>query len=139
VKFWDSSAVIALLVDEPSHEFVRRELESDPVMAVWWATRVECVSALARRERDHSIDAPSARTVLDQLRKLSAEWQEVLPTDSLRSAAERMLRVHVLRAADAFQLAAALNLAAEDPSTLEFLSLDQKLKDAAAREGFRVQ
>jgi predicted nucleic acid-binding protein len=30
VKFWDSSAVVALLVDEPAQTFVRRELELDP-------------------------------------------------------------------------------------------------------------
>ncbi len=139
MKFWDSSAVVALLVDEPGQTFVRGELEQDSAMTVWWATRVECVSALARRERDQSIDAVNTRLAFDQLRKLGAEWHEVLPTSVLRNAAERMLRVHVLRAADAFQLAAALTVAADDPSALEFISLDQRLKDAASREGFRVR
>ncbi len=62
----------------------------------------------------------------------------MLPTNALRNAAERMLRVHALRAADALQLAAALTAAADDPATLDFVSLDQRLKDAAAREGFRI-
>ena len=97
------------------------------------------VSALVRRERDQSIDAASTRKALDQLRKLGDEWHEVLPTRVLRNAAERLLRVHVLRAADAVQLAAALTAAADDPSTLEFFCLDQRLKDAAEREGFRVR
>lgn len=139
MKFWDSSAVVALLVDESGQSIVQRALELDSAMIVWWATRVECVSALARRERDQSIDAASTRAALDQLRKLGDEWHEVLPTRVLRNTAERLLRVHVLRAADAFQLAAALIAAADDTSTLEFLSLDQRLKDAAAREGFRVR
>ena len=139
MKFWDSSAVVALLVDEPAQAIVQRELELDPGMIVWWATRVECVSALVRRERDQSIDAASTRKALDQLRKLGDEWHEVLPTRVLRNAAERLLRVHVLRAADALQLAAALTAAADDPSTLEFFCLDERLKDAAEREGFRVR
>jgi len=138
VKFWDSSAVVALLVDEALQKFVRRELEQDPAMTVWWGTRVECISALARRERDGSIDAASSRIALEQLRKLAGEWNELVPTDAVRSAAQRMLRVHTLTAADAFQLAAALIAAADDPATLEFVSLDQRLNAAAAREGFRV-
>lgn len=138
MKFWDSSAVVALLVDEPGQQFVQRELELDSAMTVWWGTRVECVSALARRERDHLTDAASARSAYDQLGKLAAEWHEVLPTQPLRNAAERLLRVHVLRAADALQLAAALVAAAGDPMTLEFVSLDERLKDAASREGFRM-
>ena len=97
-----------------------------------------CVSALVRREPDGSIDAASSRVALEQLRKLAGEWNEVVPTDAVRSAAQRMLRVHTLTAADAFQLAAALIAAADDPATLEFVSLDQRLNAAAAREGFRV-
>ncbi|HET6470416.1 MAG TPA: hypothetical protein VFG38_01165 [Pseudomonadales bacterium] len=52
--------------------------------------------------------------------------------------AERIVRVHVLRAADAFQLAAALTAAVGDPSSVEFVSLDERLIEAAAREGFAI-
>lgn len=138
MKFWDSSAVVALLVDEALQKFVRRELEQDPAMLVWWGTGVECVSALVRRERDGSTDAASSRVALEQLRKLAGEWNEVVPTDAVRSMAQRMLRVHTLTAADAFQLAAASIAAADDPFTLEFVSLDRRLNAAAAREGFRI-
>ena len=139
MKFWDASAVVALLADESGQVWARRELEEDPAMAVWWGTRVECVSAIARRERDRSTDTPSTRAALAQLRKLASEWHEVEPTEAVRNAAERTLRVHVLRTADAFQLAAALIAAAEDPSSLDFVSLDERLKDAAAREGLRIR
>ena len=138
MKFWDASAVVALLVDEPAQKPLQRELGRDPTMTVWWGTRVECVSALTRRERDGSIDAASLRSAVAQLHRMNDEWQEILPTQTLRSAAERLLRVHVLRAADALQLAAALTAAADDPASLDFVSLDQRLKDAASREGFRV-
>jgi uncharacterized protein with PIN domain len=52
VKFWDSSAIIPLCLKEPASETVRRLLRSDEDMVVWWATRVECLSALARRRRE---------------------------------------------------------------------------------------
>jgi uncharacterized protein len=46
--------------------------------------------------------------------------------------------VHPLRAADALQLAAAVVAAERDPPSLEFVSLDDRLLEAASREGFRT-
>jgi hypothetical protein len=138
MKFWDSSAVVPLLVDEADQKHARGQLERDPVMLVWWGTPIECVSALARRERDGSLDSDGIRIALARLRALSEQWHEVLPTATLRSVAERMLRVHPLRAGDALQLAAALVAAERDPPSLEFVSLDDRLQEAASKEGFRV-
>jgi hypothetical protein len=58
--------------------------------------------------------------------------------EPLRRLAQRLVRVHPLRAADAFQLAAALVAAEPDPSGVEFVCLDPRLANAASREGFRV-
>jgi uncharacterized protein with PIN domain len=138
VKFWDSSAVVALLVNESTHALAHREYSRDGAMTVWWGTRVECVSALARRERDGSIDSPGMRSALGQLHHLSDSWIEILPTAAVRNTAERLLRVHPLRAGHAMQLAAALIAAGDDPPSLGFVSLDQRLKDAASREGFTI-
>jgi uncharacterized protein len=138
MKFWDSSAIVPLLVDEADQKQIRGQLEQDAEMLVWWGTPVECVSALARRERDGSLDSDGIRLALTRLRVLSDQWHEVLPTSALRSVAERMLRVHPLRAADALQLAAAVVAAERDPPSLEFLSLDDRLREAASREGFRT-
>ena len=107
-------------------------------MLVWWGTPVECVSALSRRERDESLKASDVSIALARLHALSSHWHEVLPTTALRTLAERLLRVHPLRAADSFQLAAAITAAEREPVSLDFVSLDDRLKDAAAREGFRV-
>jgi hypothetical protein len=43
-----------------------------------------------------------------------------------------------LRAADSLQLAAALVAAEHQPHALEFVSLDERLNEAASREGFPV-
>jgi len=61
-----------------------------------------------------------------------------VPSDAVRRTAERLLRVHPLRAADSMQLAAALIAAEHNPSDLDIVCLDKKLSDAARREGFTV-
>ena len=138
MRFWDASAVVPLLVSEPVTGALVALLEADPVMLVWWGTPVECTSAVARRERDGALSAADAGLALGRLRTLAAAWQEVLPADTVRSTAQRLLRVHPLRAADALQLASAIIAAEHEPASLEFLCLDVRLSDAASREGFTV-
>ena len=53
-------------------------------------------------------------------------------------AAIRFLRVHPLRAADALQLGAAFLAAERRPPSLEMVTLDDYLANAARREGFAV-
>ena len=136
--FWDSSAVVPLLVDEPPRDALLELLRRDPAMVVWWGTPAECASAIARRERDRALGTTKAGKALDRLRTMAGEWNEVLATDAVRTAAQRMLRVHPLRAADSLQLAAAFVAAEHNPTSLDFVSLDERLVDAANREGFRV-
>jgi predicted nucleic acid-binding protein len=75
---------------------------------------------------------------LEVLRELADAWAEIPPGDRLRDRALRLLRVHDLRAADALQLAAAVLLSADAPESLPFVCLDQRLRDAASREGFAL-
>lgn len=138
MRFWDSSAIVPLLVDEPTSAAVMREYEQDPEMLVWWATKAECVSALARLERESLLDAPSMTKSLRRLAALAKAWQEIQPVAPLRHTAVRLLRVHPLRAGDALQLAAAIVAAEEHPETLPFVTLDERLALAAEREGFVV-
>jgi uncharacterized protein len=46
--------------------------------------------------------------------------------------------VHPLRAADALQLAAAYAGSDRRPTSLEFVTLDERLADVARKEGFSV-
>ncbi len=77
-------------------------------------------------------------SMLERLGRLQTDWQEIAPTDDVRLTAQRFLRVHPLRSADALQLAAAIVAAEGSPQTLEFVSLDARLRAAAQREGFSV-
>jgi uncharacterized protein len=136
MKFWDSSAVIQLLVPEAMSGSVQKLYADDPVMAAWWATEIECTSAIARRERLGQLPENVAAEAFVRLKALREGWHEVEPGEELRESAKRLLRVHDLRTADALQLAAAVYVAEARPSTLEFVSLDDRLLAAARREGF---
>jgi hypothetical protein len=138
MRFWDASAIVPLLVAEAQTRQVQALAADDPVMLVWWATAVECASALARLARDGMLDETAETQAFDRLRQVASGWHEVDPGDQVREAAVRFLRVHPLRAADALQLAAAFVLAERRPSTLELVTLDDRLAVAARKEGFVV-
>ncbi len=138
MKFWDSSAVIPLLVPELTSESIQKLFEGDPVIVAWWATEIECTSAIARRQRQGQLREELALEAFRRLSALRAGWHEVEPSEEIRESAKRLLRVHDLRTADALQLAAAFFVAEARPSTLEFVSLDERLLAASRREGFSI-
>lgn len=138
MKFWDSSAIIPLCLKEPASETIRTLAKSDEDIIVWWGTKIECLSALSRRRREGSISADAERKARNALKALASVWSEVQPTEIVRRRSERLLMVHPLRAADSFQLAAALVWSEDRPQGLEFISLDKNLCEAAFKEGFTV-
>lgn len=127
-----------MFVDEQASSTMRAMVSDDPTMTAWWATQVECGSAIARRERSGDLEAAQATASITALERLARTWLEVPPTSALRDIAGRLVRRHDLRAADAFQLAAATIAGAGAPDTLPFVTLDARLALAATREGFPV-
>jgi uncharacterized protein len=138
VRFWDTSAVVPLVLEEPSSAASRRALRADNVMAVWALTRTELVSAVRRRERAGDLDAAGVATALRRVEARAARWTEVDALEHVRQRAERLLGVHALRAADALQLGAALALFDDRPRNRFFVTRDAGLAGAAGREGFTV-
>jgi predicted nucleic acid-binding protein len=138
VKFWDASAIVPLLVAEQSTRRLQALAAKDSAMLVWWGSEVECVSALARLERDGALSPQAIALALKRLSQLARSWHEVDPSDAIREAATRFLRVHPLRAADALQLAASFLAAERRPASLEIVTLDERLATAARKEGFAV-
>jgi len=136
VIFWDTSAVVPLLVHEPRSADMRELAERDQHLVVWWGTSVECYSALARREREGIISSESADQARLVLGELTLAWTEILASEEVRSHATRLLRRHALRAADALQLAAALTWSDGRPDGHAFAALDSRLTAAARGEGF---
>ena len=123
----------------PNTDAVRSLLEADESIVVWWATRVECVSALLRQVRERTLTSAGERRARSVLAVLTRAWAEIQPLEPVRVSAERLLGVHPLRAADALQLAAALVWCDGRPDGLEIVSFDDRLRAAAEREGFAVR
>ena len=138
MRYWDTSAIVPLLVDEATSDAVKDAFEADPLVVTWWGTAVECMSVLARLEREGAMTPPEMQSASERLDALGLTWAEVQPSDQVRALASRLLRVHVLRAADALQVAAALVAAEGHPGSLTLVSLDDRLALAAEREGLRV-
>lgn len=139
MRFWDSSAIVPLLVGEAMTPPMQALAREDPVMLVWWATEVECVSALSSLERQDDLVADAAEVALGRLDTLADGWHEVQPGRALRRTARRLLRVHDLRAADALQLAAGIAAAEGEPASLDLVTLDERLAEVARREGCVVR
>ncbi len=138
MRYWDSSALVPLLVGEPTTALRQSMLRDDPAIVTWWGSVVECTSALHRLDREHRLSAPDFLRSRGRLEVLATTWREVAPSARLRRRARRLLGVHPLRAADALQLASALIVTDEDPKALSFVASDARLAEAARMEGFTV-
>lgn len=138
MRFWDSSALVPLLVSEATSEGLEALFQDEQSVAVWWGTEVECASAVARLERTGALNPAEVNQVFQQLQDLARVWHLIDPVETIRVSAKRFLRVHELRAGDALQLAAAFLAAEGRPPSLEFVCLDDRLGTAARREGFQV-
>jgi uncharacterized protein len=117
---------------------MRRLLDGDMGVVTWVWTRVELTSAVERLTREGKLSRLERRASLDRIFEHASVWDEVVDVVAVRSRAAALLARHPLRAADAAHLAAALWVANDDPSSLEFVSLDQRLAQAAEREGLRA-
>jgi uncharacterized protein len=137
VRFWDTSAIVPLLVGQESSARALELLSDDSGMVVWWGTLIECWSALARLRRGGFITPKVETEAVRQLDTLSASWYEVAASREVRRNAQRLLRMHALRAADALQIAAALVWSGH-PAGGEFVSFDSGITAAAHLEGFHV-
>ena len=138
MRFWESSALVALVVEQPATARMRTLLEDDADLAVWVLTDVEVRSAIERLAREGALSREGVEACLH---KADLFWEQLRVIDligSVKQRAKRLLARHPLRAADALQLGAALLASDDGPEGLELVTLDSRLAEAARREGFRV-
>jgi len=139
VAFWDASAIVPLCCSQTASaqgRQLRRDLKR---MVVWWGTPLEARSAFARLVREGDISPDERVAAVNLLGQLRVTWDEILPSETLRSLAEELPDTHRLRAADAAQLAAALVWCRERPRKRPFVCFDERLRTAAGELGFVVR
>lgn len=143
--FFDTSALVKRHVIEVGSNWVRSLVRAKAAHTLYIAriTAVEVTSAITRRQRGRHLSAAQGNAILGHFgRHLAQRYHIIEFTPALFSEATRLARKHGLRAYDAVQLAAALDLhhlhqaAGFGPITL--VSADQELNDAAAVEGLTV-
>lgn len=136
MRFWDTSALVPLVVDELSTRQIAALLSDDPTITVWICTSVELASAIWRRARSH--DRLSQRDAEALISALESTWIAIDETRAIVDRARHLLTKHRLRGMDALQLAAALVASGDNPRILPFVTLDNDLARAARAEGFAV-
>jgi predicted nucleic acid-binding protein len=136
--FWDSSSIVPLCFRESATPACFSLYQKFSVV-VWWGTFVESHGAFSRLVRTGHLTADKEiRSALRRFDDLRASWLEIPPTDRVRDQAIALLDLYSLRAADALQLAAALEWRAGNRSTADFISGDHRVLVAARAEGFVV-
>ena len=143
--FVDSSGLVKRYVREVGTAWVRRLTRRSPSTVIYIAriTAVEVTSAVARRRKGRTLTSREASSILHRFRQhLAGRYTVIEITPALFHEAMRLANTHALRAYDAAQLAAALEISQKEqdagfaPVTL--ISADQALNDAAQAEGLTV-
>jgi uncharacterized protein len=130
--------LVPTFVEENSSAEVRSWQAEDAGITTWIMSRVEVISAIARKQREQPNLAPLWDRAIRHVHAMASRWTEIWDADAVRLHAERIVMIHVLRAADALQLGAAIVAADGDPQSLELVTLDRRFGEAARREGFPV-
>jgi predicted nucleic acid-binding protein len=138
MRYWDASALVPLFIEEASTTEVEGWRVADPGIATWMMTRVEVISGIARRKREWPELLARWNRAIREVHEVASRWIEISDAATTRLHAERIVTDYPLRAADALQLGAAIVAADGDPHSLELVTLDGRLAEAAPREGFPV-
>lgn len=133
--FWDTSALVPLCVQEARTAHAQ-SLHKQYEIVVWWATPVEIASALARLLRMKLLSPRELRQAHNTASVFAQAWTVVAPTNAVRTKAQQIVEQYDLRAADAFQLAAALEWCTDVPQGRKFFTADDRLFQAALLCGF---
>jgi predicted nucleic acid-binding protein len=137
--FFDSSALVKAYRREEGTQRVIDFLASPDLLVVARLAHVEVTSAIVRRGREAGVPPEAWAVALEQLdRDIAQSFGIVELSPSVLMRAVSLSRVHRLRAADAIQLACALQAREEEGQPFTLVGSDQELNSAAAAEGFAV-
>jgi predicted nucleic acid-binding protein len=138
LAFWDSSALIPLCTQQTQSGRAEALFAKHGVV-VWWSTPVEIISGLTRLVRMGEIDQDDFFAGKQQAQTIATAWVPIKPSAKIAAQACLLLELHSLSAADALQLAAALEWCEGKPKGEIFLSFDKRLREAAELAGFALE
>jgi uncharacterized protein len=134
IRYFDASALVKRYVEEPGSESVRQGMR-DAILTTSRLSEVEVTSALVRRWRQGDLTQQELERTLDTLQADLRALNLIEPVAEITALAGTLLRRHPLRAGDALQLASSVYLQRKVRGKLEFWAFDQRLNEAAAKEG----
>ena len=143
--FLDTSAIVKRYVQETGTPWIReltRRGTTDPIYLAG-ITTVELTSAVARRRQGGSLSTSRVGSILARFQTHAARRYVVIDvTTALLATAANLADSHALRAYDAVQLAAALEVNRRSHAAgrgyITLISADKELNAAAAGEGLAV-
>ena len=142
----DTSAIVKRYIMETGTAWVRSIADPAASNLIYLAniTDVEMTSAVVRRQRGGSISAADAAAMLTQFRQDLVKGYRIIDvTPALLLAARSLVERHGLRAYDAVQLAAAVELNAQwiaaGTGTVTLVSADHELNAAAIAEALPIE
>jgi predicted nucleic acid-binding protein len=133
ILYLDTSALVKLYVQEAGSEVVARALQEAAAVATARISYAEARAAFARHARQRGLTASELRRVVRHLDEEWGQYAVVEITDGVVRRAAALAERHELRAYDAVQLAAALDLRIPKADVV-FSSFDDRLNRAARRE-----
>lgn len=134
ILYWDSSAVISLLVPDRHTQSARIHASTEDEHLLSSLAHAEVCAVISRLERSGVIDPKHAASAKDRFDRGSWTFARIVPS---RRLVQRLASRWALRGADLWHLGAALTLQAQKPN-VEILSFDQSLIEAARGENIGV-
>jgi predicted nucleic acid-binding protein len=138
VAYWDSSALIPLCVPQPQSARAS-VLYSQYQVVAWWASQVEMMSGFARLKRMGQISQRQYLAAKTSAMDIVRDWISAASPPAIAHSACALLETNVLSAADALQLAVALEICRQRPRGYLFVAADLRLAEAARQSGFTVE
>ena len=135
ISYFDTSAVVPLIVDEASTELCSRAWNDSTRVVCARLLYPEARAALARAERIGRLDGSQLRGAVAELDSIIAQVDHIEVTAALAQEAGELAEAHGLRGHDAVHLAAA---AAVHDNDLVLVTGDTSLAAAARALGLAV-
>jgi hypothetical protein len=85
VAFWDTSAIVPLCCQQNLSQSIRKRWRETSRVVAWWGTTVDVRSAISRLHNEGLLSAKGH------------EWREMMPSDKVRSLAERLPILEAVR------------------------------------------